>query len=278
MKKKTGIICTAFILNILSSSESCYANTIEEQPLKIINEDKGHFDTGGYFTGQIHPMKTEEKIVVLTYHLISNNPKDWSDFCISPVVFENDIISLKNQNYIFLKASELANTDISNKKIAVITFDDGYKSDIEYAVPVLKKYNACATFFIYGDGVGKNGYLSEADVKAMSKEKCAEIGNHSFSLHNRPKDAIVSMFKNKETVIADFQKNGAFLEKITGNVPTALSYPNGVYSSEVNSRLINSGIKITFSTDEIQFKKPTSSKAVGRKNRSSNKRLENLIK
>lgn len=221
------------------------------------------------------------KVLVLTYHLISDNPQDWGNYCIPPSAFESDIATLKNNGYEFLKASEIADADISKRKIAVITFDDGYKSDIEFALPVLKKYNACATFFIYGEAIGKDNYLTKDDVKTLSQETCAEIGNHSYSVHSDSKDTLITMYSNikyQNTVINDFLINNNLLKEITGKSPTALSYPNGVYSSEINSVLMNYGIKITFSTDEIQFKKPSVLKAVGRKNRSYNRNMTNLLK
>lgn len=42
------------------------------------------------------------------------------------------------------------------KRLASVLFDDGYKDNIEYAVPVLKKYNCPASFYIVTDCIDRN--------------------------------------------------------------------------------------------------------------------------
>ena len=78
------------------------------------------------------------------------------------------------------------------------------------------------------------------------------------------------------SVVADFAKNTDYLEKITGKKITSLSYPNGLYSLKVNSEIIKSGIKITFSTgnEKYIFESQT---PVGRKNRAHSINIEDLI-
>lgn len=44
----------------------------------------------------------------------------------------------------------------SKKKYATISFDDGYKDNIEYAAPILKKYNCKASFYVVTDCIDKN--------------------------------------------------------------------------------------------------------------------------
>ena len=48
------------------------------------------------------------------------------------------------------------NKEMSDKKIATILFDDGYKDNIEYAVPILEKHNCPASFYIVTDCINKN--------------------------------------------------------------------------------------------------------------------------
>jgi peptidoglycan/xylan/chitin deacetylase (PgdA/CDA1 family) len=43
-----------------------------------------------------------------------------------------------------------------NKKIATIMFDDGYKDNLIYAAPILKKYNCKASFYIVTDCIDNN--------------------------------------------------------------------------------------------------------------------------
>lgn len=43
-----------------------------------------------------------------------------------------------------------------NKKIATIMFDDGYKDNLIYAAPILKKYNCKASFYVVTDCIDNN--------------------------------------------------------------------------------------------------------------------------
>ncbi|MBL0130302.1 MAG: polysaccharide deacetylase family protein [Chitinophagaceae bacterium] len=43
-----------------------------------------------------------------------------------------------------------------NKALATISFDDGYKDNIECAAPILKKFKCPASFYIVTDCIDKN--------------------------------------------------------------------------------------------------------------------------
>ena len=66
------------------------------------------------------------------------------------------------------------------EKTLVLTFDDGHKSNYEFAFPILKKYSFSATFFIIAGKIGENYYLSPGEIKEMA-ENGMEIGSHSLS-------------------------------------------------------------------------------------------------
>ena len=44
----------------------------------------------------------------------------------------------------------------SKKKLATVLFDDGYKDNIEYAAPILTKFNCPASFYIVTDCINRN--------------------------------------------------------------------------------------------------------------------------
>jgi len=81
----------------------------------------------------------------------------------------------------FLQSQELqaGNLQPVPDKLVVLTFDDGCKSDVTFAMPLLKKYGFGATFFITEGWRGKN-YLNWQDVKKMH-DAGFEIGNHTKS-------------------------------------------------------------------------------------------------
>ncbi len=207
--------------------------------------------------------------LVLMYHKLSENPEEWQAFCTSPEIFESDIKYLKDNGYVFKTASELAIEDTEKTdKVVVITFDDGYQSDYDYVLPILEKYSAKATFFVIGSLVDTPGYLNTESLKKLSESPLAEIGNHSYELHKNTHIEIRRLMNENtyESVIADFEKNNSYLEGVIGKNVTALSYPNGVYTPMVNSKIMEKDILITFSTDNNRLRYPLVD-PVGRKNR-----------
>ena len=218
------------------------------------------------------------QVLVLTYHRLSTDSSMANDYTVTPDTFESDIKLLKSKGYEFLKASQIEGDFSKDRKIAVITFDDGYKSDLEYAAPILEKHSACATFFIIGEMIGKSGYMSEDDINLLSQKSCCEIGNHSYSIHSKFPSTITLMYRSNkfnDSIIADFKKNNKLLQEITGITPVSVSYPNGIYNLTVDKALHKDGILATFCTEEIPYKAELT--PIGRKNRGKNRNINNLL-
>lgn len=107
-------------------------------------------DKTGFYDRTIH--NSDQKLIVPMYHRIITDSK--SDpfrlgMCIKSETFENqlsyftnDFSSVRLNNY---QNDKIGSTDKPNISI---TFDDGYKDNIEIAMPLLMKYKLDATFFI----------------------------------------------------------------------------------------------------------------------------------
>ena len=87
------------------------------------------------------------------FHRVSDEKDEfWPPMRVS--LFENVIRYLKIKYQVVLLEDILEHPEqfkLTAKKIATIQFDDGYKDNIENAVPVLKKYNCPASFYIVSD-------------------------------------------------------------------------------------------------------------------------------
>ena len=200
-----------------------------------------------------------QKIMLVMYHRLSEVFEEQNTYCISPKDFEEDIYYLKNNNYIFAFPDEISvvSRKYPDKNIAVLTFDDGYESDYKYALDILQRYDAKATFFIIGSMIGEKYYMNELQIKELSQNKCAKIGNHSYSIHQKNLEEIISLFseeKNMINIVNDFEKNKKILESITGKKTDILSYPNSVYNFYMDTALKNSKVcNISLSTEEKSF-------------------------
>lgn len=124
--------------------------------------------------------------VILVYHSISStNPhyKKNQEYMIPKVTFERQINYLKKK-YRVISLKEFVenlkkNNNMTSDYIA-ITFDDGYIDNFLEAVPVLKKHNMPAIFFLVLGFIGKRYYLNWNEILKMQNDGF-EFGYHTLS-------------------------------------------------------------------------------------------------
>lgn len=91
--------------------------------------------------------------LILCYHRVAELETDPQLLAVSPHHFEQHLEFLsKNANLMSLTdlVQSLLKKNIPNQAVA-ITFDDGYSDNLHEASPILRKYNAPATFFVTTD-------------------------------------------------------------------------------------------------------------------------------
>lgn len=155
--------------------------------------------------------------------------------------FESNITFLKQHTNV-ASFNDYMSGRLSTKKInAVITFDDGFKSWITHAVPILKKLALPATFFISSGFIDllrddedafvktklflktkTSGGLSSVDIKSIIDQGFT-IGGHT--LNHR----ILSTLHDKAQLRYEITEDKSNLERITGTNIMYFAYPSGAY-------------------------------------------------
>ena len=99
-----------------------------------------------------YPKANMNRTRIMMYHMISDQLAKGkkSGLRVSPEMFEKQLKYFKDNGWKFIKMSELKNHENENKVVA-ITFDDGYLDNYSQALPLLKKYDACATLYLVID-------------------------------------------------------------------------------------------------------------------------------
>jgi peptidoglycan/xylan/chitin deacetylase (PgdA/CDA1 family) len=69
-------------------------------------------------------------------------------------LFDKCISNIKRK-YTIISVEDFTKT-LSDKKYATISFDDGYKDNIVYALPILEKHKVKASFYVVTDCIDKN--------------------------------------------------------------------------------------------------------------------------
>lgn len=195
-------------------------------PLKNMNRSGVH--ANGY-----------QKVPVLCYHQFTSKEKGKSKMVVSAAEFEAQMTFLYENDYqviplIDLKPFLAGQKELPQKSV-VITIDDGYKSYLDVALPILKKYDFHSTMFVYPEFVGAGPALKWRDVKMLSEHPLVSIQSHSKthdSLSRRP---------SGDETDADYQKRikleveGAeeILLRRTGNSVEHFAYPYGNSSAQL---------------------------------------------
>lgn len=85
----------------------------------------------------------------------------------------------------------------NDEKIAIITFDDNWKSQYQYAKPILDKFQFKATFFVVCDYMDKKNRMTWDELQNLDTEG-HEIGSHSKSHANL--DSILTDVAHNEII------------------------------------------------------------------------------
>ncbi len=180
-------------------------------------------------------------IPILNYHKIEIK----ADFGITarhPSDFDQDLICLKEQGFQTVTFSDIANGKLPFKPV-MITFDDGYLSFFEKALPILKNHDMKAVVYIPTDFIGcyndwdvhfgrfKYRHMNSRQIAAVSAAGM-EIGSHTCS----------HRFLNiltQSTVENELKKSRDILEKITEKKILSVSYPFG----RANANVVHQAMK-----------------------------------
>lgn len=108
------------------------------------------------------------RVLCLLYHRVNPVEDDIYHLTVSPHHFEEQIRYLKDQ-FSVLRFEE--DWTKSEGEGVVITFDDGYADNYEYALPILEKYQIPATVFISSGYIGiKQEYWWDEIARVLTRE------------------------------------------------------------------------------------------------------------
>ena len=146
------------------------------------------------------------RIPILMYHYVEY-VKDKKDVTrqsldIEPDVFEEQIKTLVDGQFTFLKMSDVADILDSKKNLPekplVLTFDDGYRDFFTDAYPIIKKYHVKATAYVVPGFFDQPNYMLTSQIKKLALDDSIELGAHTMH-HVYLKD-VASIFAEREIV------------------------------------------------------------------------------
>ena len=218
----------------------------------------------------LHSHKTP--LPVLMYHHIDQDVS--SDMTVSPTRFEEQIAALTQNGWHRVTIAQLIDfvdhgTPLPPKPV-LITFDDGYASNLEVAAPILEKYGQHGVVFVIGINAGQTLYphtgqpLTPArfaleDAVPSLQSGALELQSHTFDLHQQAsygisgRDGVLPLpLEDEDTyrqiLFQDAEKQQALFHIHLGTAITALAYPFGFSCPQSEQIFTTLGIRATFTT------------------------------
>ena len=190
-------------------------------------------------------MTAKIKVPILAYHhvLPANAKVDEnilnSPFTISDSEFYKQMLFLSQSGYKPISLNQLLRTTnekpqnkFDHDKLIVITFDDGWIDNFEYAFPILKSFNVPATFFVI------TSYIDSAGC--MSREQLLEIQQSGMQIESHAHTHTPLELLSNAEMQWEVTHSKKLLEKNLESQVKFISFPHGSYNKTVLQAAKNS--------------------------------------
>ena len=168
------------------------------------------------FTADEEP-KDAVKVPILMYHSVLKNKNSSGTYVVTPELFENDLLYLKNNGYTTIFTKELSDYVRNGAKLpekpVIITLDDGYYNNYIYVLPLLEKYDMKASIAVVGkftdifsnaDSHNANySHLTWEDISELHQTGKFEFSNHTYDMHSSK--GRIGCFKKKNESVPEYQ-------------------------------------------------------------------------
>jgi peptidoglycan/xylan/chitin deacetylase (PgdA/CDA1 family) len=188
---------------------------------------------------------------ILGYHRIADEPHD---LCVSPAAFREQMLRVLDAGLQPIRldgALELLARPISGRYVCV-TFDDGYRDNLEHAAPVLDELDIPATIFLPSgiiDGSGTYHWFKRPPP-ALSWEEIAgllEQGLIDVQAHSRTHVRLPQV--DDERALGEIAGSKRDIESHVPYEVTSFCYPAGLYGERELRLVRESGYRAAVTTD-----------------------------
>ena len=227
------------------------------------------------------------KLPILMYHKISASESE--GLTISASKLEEQFQYLSKAGFRSYNLSELMDLKrLPSKKSVVITFDDGYVSQLEFAVPLLEKYHLKATFFIPLKYLGQTDAWNTPSYPLMTADQLKslnptriELGYHSFAHQKYNELSLSEIAEDTRQAFETASKNELSLT-------STLAYPYGKFPrknpekeqffNHLKEQQFTYGLRIGNRVNHFPFKNPFEINRIDVKGEYSLKKFQRKLK
>ncbi|MDO8742618.1 MAG: polysaccharide deacetylase family protein [bacterium] len=171
---------------------------------------------------------------ILVYHIVRPSYPDDSAsvraIALTPETFDAQMTYLKESGYHVVTFTDLEYYYKNKKPLSrnpiILSFDDGWKDQFQYAFPILKKHGYTATFFVFTNSIDHKSFFSLAQLKEMLAAGMI-IGSHSRT------HPYLTQITNQDALWREISGSKKILEDLLGVRIHEFAYPFGAYNDTI---------------------------------------------
>lgn len=235
---------------------------------------------------------------ILMYHDVCADDTGLDDYTVSARQLEADLAALQAEGWTPVPLSAViayaAGSGSLPDRPVLLVFDDGYRSFLTEAYPLLCRYEAPALVSLIGERVqgaqaGQplySAYLDWTDLQQLARSEWVEFQSHSDTLHRYTgRRGVMRLPGESETQYTGVLENDiqAMADLCTANGITmqpSFAYPYGQLEPLAETVLCRQGFTVTMTSEEHGnriTRDPESLHLLGRLNRSGHLSTEQVL-
>jgi peptidoglycan/xylan/chitin deacetylase (PgdA/CDA1 family) len=195
---------------------------------------------------------------VIVYHGVGSSPPDRDPYhMLMPIeAFEWQMAFLARKRRVVPLEAILSGSESPGRPAVAITFDDGYRSFLTTAAPVLRRYDFPATLFVptgwIGDSMRWEPQPANAvnlDIMTAEEIRSCQAMGYEIASHGHAHAHMAALAP--EVAQADVAESMSRLTAILGHQPRYLAYPWGEHSATVRGAVERAGFEAAFSINQV---------------------------
>ena len=198
-----------------------------------------------------------ERVPILMYHQVSPEiDRRFGKYTVSPRMFAAQMAWLALARYQPVTLDALLDARSGQRlphRPVVITFDDGFRDCVDYAVPILKRRGFTATFFLVAGLLGKTSRWLVAErgfeMAMIDASTARRLGDDGFSCgsHSMSHPRLAGL--SPEACYQELAASRTVLEDHLGRAVPHLAYPFGSYDARARALAGEAGYRSACTVD-----------------------------
>lgn len=185
-------------------------------------------------------------VPVLMYHDVAETPvvRAFRRFVVPPALFGEHLVALSEAGYKTGRISQLCHGSIA-QQTAFVTFDDGFGTIAEHALPALAEREMTATLFLPSAFIGRRACwlapLGEDRRRLLDWAEVRDAATSGFEIGSHGHRHLELDTLNERQLEQELVVSKGVLEDETSTAVQSLAYPFGYHNRRVRSAVARAG-------------------------------------